>query len=1345
MTLPHDYSIEQDYTVWGEAESGFLPGGTGWYRKSFTLDENQQGSRVYLNFDGVYSDAYVYVNGQYLGEHHYGYTAFSFDITDALVWGGGAENVIAVRTVNQVPSSRWYSGSGIYRDVTLDIVDTVHVKKNGITVTTPDIASGLGTVLVETKVENQGEENAEITVSQKIYDREGTLAAEGSSDPLQTAPGEESGAETRLTVANPDLWSVTDPALYTVETEILKDGEVLDRTETRFGFRYYSFDADSGFSLNGENLKLNGVCMHHDQGAAGSAAYSDAMYRQLSIMKDMGVNAIRTSHNPADQDFIRICDELGLLVIEEAFDTWAYPKNGNTYDYSRYFNSQIAGDNQILGGEEGMTWAEFDVRSMAARDKNAPSVILWSLGNEIQEGLTVTASNYPQIAQNLIDWIEEEDDTRPCTFGDNQIKNNNSIAMEVAQVIHDNGGVVGLNYCSDSQNSSAHSREPEWRLYGAETSSAINSRGVYYTRGQDSSGLQLTSYDDSAVSWGMTAHDSLYNTLTKDYIAGEFVWTGFDYLGEPTPWNGTWTGSVSGQGAVPNSSFFGIVDTAGFEKDTYYLYRSQWNQDSVTLHLVTAWDPDNQMTSGGRTPVVVYSNAPQVKLYRNEELIGTMIRQEHVTEAGHTYYTYTTKSENTGACQAIQSSGADTLYGEFRVAYGEGTLRAEACDASGNVIPAEAGTTSVSTPGSGRGMEVAADRTETTADGQSLTYIEVQLTDGEHPDSTASDAVSFQLEGPGEILGVDNGNPSTTEKFQQSSVLSDSGSARIQAFHGKALAIIRSGEEAGEIRVTVSTESTGSREIVISASEHTEGGQESGITAYTMVRDYSVKEGNAPALLTEAKAVTADGGEIPAAVAWQEITPEMCGTAGDYVISGTLTAGEETLEVSARLHVIPQVISMLNYATATAAGNLPVLPETLEGVRADGSTAGAFSVQWQEVDASQFQNVGDVVSVSGTAAVFGEETLPVTASVRVAQPVQTESSNVAGQYLELTEDCTYTSDNLASITDGIFNDGTNESARWTNYNNRNVSSQASVTFTWATAQLIGSVNLYFFTDSFSAALPEEVTFEMSLDGRTFREVSYTQTEAVSFTEGPVTYTFDQPVNPIALRITLTQQSGRCVGLTEAEIMTYAASLEYQESSALAGILINGQALEGFSGEQLEYSCSVEDPEGIQAEPVQGEHTAVTVLPMRENVIRILVSAENRAALSTYVLHVSKKEVEKSVPEVTFSASQGQNGKIRLTGQFTDFENQEQYYEVTAHGLIYYSSSKLGTKLLTVNTAGRTRVNFGSYQADGSFSYEMKPAYANTRYTVRAFLAYTDQNGQTKYVYSVPQSVSYNTL
>ena len=189
-----------------------------------------------------------------------------------------------------------------------------------------------------------------------------------------------------------------------------------------------------------------------------------------------------------------------------------------------------------------MTWAEFDVRSMAARDKNAPSVILWSLGNEIQEGLTVTASNYPQIAQNLIDWIEEEDDTRPCTFGDNQIKNNNSIAMEVAQVIHDNGGVVGLNYCSDSQNSSAHSREPEWRLYGAETSSAINSRGVYYTRGQDSSGLQLTSYDDSAVSWGMTAHDSLYNTLTKDYIAGEFVWTGFDYLESRRP--GTEPGPV---------------------------------------------------------------------------------------------------------------------------------------------------------------------------------------------------------------------------------------------------------------------------------------------------------------------------------------------------------------------------------------------------------------------------------------------------------------------------------------------------------------------------------------------------------------------------------------------------------------------------------------------------------------------------------------------------------------------------------------------------------------------------------------------------------------------------------
>ena len=1346
VTLPHDYSIIQDYTTRGEAESGFLPGGTGWYRKSFTMDEGTQDKTVILNFDGVYSDAYLYVNGEYAGEHHYGYTPFSFDISSYLICDGTTENVIAVKCVNNVPSSRWYSGSGIYRDVTVDVVDDIHVSNCGVSVTTPDIVEGKGTVSVSVSVDNQSDEAAEITVVQEVYNNSGDKVAEGSSDRVHAGSGEAVQTDTEMTVDSPDLWSVDEPVLYTLKSQVLQNGEVVDTEETVFGFRYYEFDPDTGFSLNGQRMKLNGVCLHHDQGAAGSAAYDDAIYRQLVIMKDMGVNAVRTSHNPADEDFIRYCNELGILVIEEAFDTWAYPKNGNNYDYSRYFSEMISEDNTVLGAEGEMTWAEFDIQAMVNRDKNAPSVILWSLGNEIQEGLTgADTSSYPEIAQNLIDWIEEVDPTRPCTFGDNQIKNNNSVALQVAQVIHDNGGVVGLNYCSDGQNSSAHSKNPEWRLYGAETSSAINSRGVYYTRGQDSSKLQMTSYDDTAVSWGMTAHESLYNTLSTDYIAGEFVWTGFDYLGEPTPWNGTWTGSVSGQGAVPNSSYFGIVDTAGFAKDTYYLYRSQWNQDSSTLHLVTAWDEDNQLLNSGKTPVVIYSNAPVVKLYLNGEQIGTAQRKENVTEAGFSYYTYDVSSENRTVCTPVNNVGSETLYAEFSVTYEAGTISAEAYDEDGNKIEAEAGKTSVSTPGEERELKASASCTEQEADGQSLVYIEVDLTDGINTDTAASDPVAFIVEGEGEILGVDNGNPATTDKYQQSSVKESDAKAQISAFHGKALAIVRTTENPGDIKVTVSADGYGTKSISLKSVPVSGEETEDGITSYTIVRDYSVKEGTVPELISEAEVSMADGNTRKGTVEWQEITSEMYNTSGDYTISGTLTAGDMTVAVSARLHVIADVCAMLNYATATTPGVQPDLPAVIEGVKADGTVTGEFAVKWSDTEVSRFENPGDIVEIEGTAVVFGEETLPVKASIRVAEEVQTESSNVASQYLKLTEDCTYTSDNLYSIVDGITDDGADEDARWTNYNNRNVSDQATVTFTWATAQLLGSVNLYFFTDSYSAALPEEVKIEASLDGNNFSEVDCTHTELVGYNEGATIYTFDAPINPVALRITLTQQSGRCVGLTEAQIMTYAASLEYQESAVLSGLKINGEELEGFSQDQMEYECETESITNVEIEPVIEKHAAVTILPIQENVVRILVSAENRLDLKIYELTLTESTVEKQIPEASFTASKGSDGKIRLTGKFEDYINQDNYYEVESHGLVYYSSKKLGTKLLTVNTAGRTKINFGSYQEDGTFSYEMKPSYSNTLYTVRAYLQYRGEDGRLQYVYSTPVRVSYDTV
>ncbi|MDD7652771.1 MAG: glycoside hydrolase family 2 TIM barrel-domain containing protein [Firmicutes bacterium] len=1469
VSLPHDFSMIQAFTTSGEAESGFLPGGTGWYRKSFTLAETYAGKTLILNFDGVYSDAYVYVNGTQVGENHYGYTAFAFDITDYVTCDGITENVIAVKAVNSIPTSRWYSGSGIYRDVTLFAVDPVHVDLNGTQVTTPDIENGVGTVNVVVDVVNDGDASAAVTVTNTVLDAQGSMVSNAVSATATVEAGTVSTVNANPTVSNPSLWSPENPALYYVHTTVSVDGTEVDSYDTEFGFRYFRFDVNTGFFLNGQALKLNGVCLHHDQGALGSAAYYDAMYRQLSIMKDMGVNAVRTSHNPADQDFIHICNELGLLVVEEAFDTWTSSKNGNSNDFAKYFNATISASNNLLGAETGETWAKFCIQTMVNRDKNAPCIIMWSLGNEIGYG-----SDAATIAQNLIDWVKEVDTTRPTTIGCDKIKNNNSYAIAVANVIANNGGVVGNNYTSDSQYSSLHTSYSNWCIYGSETSSAVNSRSIYCSQNNNSDAdgkLHLTSYDTSAVGWGSTAHVSIYNTMTKDYVAGEFVWTGFDYLGEPTPWNGTGSGSVSGSGAIPNSSYFGIVETTGFEKDTYYLYRSQWNQDTTTLHLVTAWDDGNMLTSSGKTPVVIYSNAPVVKLYRNGTLIGTATRTVNTTSAGHTYYTYTTASNDTSICSAVSGSGSTSLYATFNVAYEAGTISAKAFEADGTTeiaLTGNSGKSGVSTPGTVSKLEVSQNKTEIAADGSSLVYIAVDVVDANGVlDTTATNTINFSLTGDGVILGVDNGDQATTAKYQQSSVLTGATTANIAAYAGKALVIVRSTKEAGSFTVNVTSSGLTGGSATVATTAVDSGTTAEGLVSYTMVRDYSVKVGTVPTFETTATGNMADGTTVDGTIVWDMIPETAYNTTGDYSVTGSLTFQDhELIKVSAKLHVIANVVALRNISTATASNAVPNLPTVVSGVLENGTISGEFAVTWESPMADQFATVGSIVTVRGTAAIIGEETLPVTCTVRVAEAVNTESTNVA-PVASLSEDCASTSDNLSSIVDGVTNNSSDTNARWTNYNNRNTSETATITFTWTTAQLISSVNLYYFTDNYSAALPANVQFAYSLNGIDFTSIGYedvTPMRGLTKTE----YVFETVVNPIALQVTLTEQSGHCVGLTEAEVMTYAGAVEYNTSADLSGITVDGISVENFAPDTLEYTAQG-SAEAVVAASTD-VNAGITVLPVYENVVRILTVSEDAASAKTYAVtlddapvcahentvvrnetpatctgdgytgdtyclgcgallesgtvipatghttelrnaksatcteegytgdlycttekivietgtvipatgHIWNEgvitkeptesesgvrtftctvcgatrteevpyEVTKTAPTVAFSAAPTQEGRLALTGQFVDYENVGNYYDVTAHGLVYLATSKLGTRNLTVNTPGRTRVNFSSYKNDGSFTYNMKPAYTSTKYTVRAFLAYVDPDtGRTVYVYSAPVIVSYQLL
>ena len=1232
VTLPHDFSISQNFTTSGEAESGFLPGGTGWYRKSFTVPSGCDGKSVILSFDGVYQNAYVYVNGKQVGENHYGYTSFAFDISKYLVCDGLTDNVIAVKAVNKLPSSRWYSGSGIYRDVKLIVADQIHVSQNGTQITTPDIEKGVGTVSAKVKVANSGTSSANITVRNTVYDKKDQKVSESAETTLTVEAGSSAEASTNNVVTNPSLWSLDDPTQYYVRTEILSGGNVIDTYDTAFGFRWYKFTKNTGFSLNGKNVKLNGVCMHHDQGALGSAAYYDAMYRQLSILKDMGVNLIRATHNPYDEDFIDICDELGILVIEEAFDGWELAKNGNSNDFSVYFNKTLTGDNEILDGDTSMTWAEFAIKSMVKRDRNDPSVILWSLGNEIDEGCSGSTANYPTIAENLINWIKEVDTQHPATLGSNRKTTSGNIAGAMAKVVA-SGGIAGYNYASSSD----LDRLADYNggvILASETSSATNSRGIYVStaNNQNVDGkLHLTSYDTSKVGWGKTAHDSIWDTVTKDKVAGECVWTGFDYIGEPTPWNGTGTGSSNGN-PYPNSSYFGIVETTGFPKDTYYLYRSQWKQDDTTLHLVTAWDSDNMINKSGMTPVWVYSNAAKVELYRNGKKVGTATRTVHTTDAGHKYYTYTTQSADNSVCTTTSGANSESLYSVFNVAYEKGTISAKAYDESGKEITDFEGTASVSTPDAPAKLVVSKDKESITADGSSLSYISVDVTDANgNPDTTATNNIRFTLTGDGEIVGVDNGDQATVSKYQQASVLTGTTSANINAYAGKALVIVRSTNKAGNFTVKAESDSLTGGEAVVTTSSASDNNSNA-MTSYRMAKHLYAPVGSSNVELpANATASYADGTTKTCKITWKSYDKAALKTVGSFRIEGSFTDGTDTVEVSITAHIYGKIKGAENYSCITKPNTLPELPKTAMTYYADGSPFEAREVTWNldGITEDTFKNIGDIITINGSVTAFGE-TYPITASVRVAEPVIDKYDNVATAALHLTDNGPY-NDTLAAINDGNRSDNGYSDSRWSTWDKKDDSTHedAVITMDWATAIATNQINLFYFyqpNDHAQSKLPTTVKFEYTLNS------GYENGEIVSngwqeitpagepeeindpslhkWTKG-YTYKFAETINPIAIRITFSYTG--FIGLNEAEVMTPTTTYRTNTSAELSGIKIGNTNLTLGSDDRYEIDESSFD--GLSF--TNPENASVTVIPVSNREIKIVSVAEDGKSRRTY--------------------------------------------------------------------------------------------------------------------------------
>ena len=1233
VDLPHDYSITQKYSQSNEAESAYLPGGTGWYRKSFTIDRDLAGKRIAINFDGVYMNATVWFNGVKLGTHPYGYSPFSFDLTGNAKFGG--ENTIVVKVENRLPSSRWYSGSGIYRDVTLTVTDGVHVGNNGVAIKTPSLATQNGgnvTMNLTTKVANDTKAAANITLKQTVFPKGGkTDAAIGTvtTASKSIAAGASADVTSTITAASPKLWSIKNPNLYTVRTEVLNGGKVLDTYDTEYGFRWTGFDAASGFSLNGEKVKLKGVSMHHDQGSLGAVANRRAIERQVEILQKMGVNSIRTTHNPAAKALIDVCNEKGVLVVEEVFDMWNRSKNGNTEDYGKWFGQAIAGDNAVLGGDKDETWAKFDLTSTINRDRNAPSVIMWSLGNEMMEGISGSVSDFPATSAKLVAWTKAADSTRPMTHGDNKIKANWNESNTMGDNLTANGGVVGTNYSNGANYDKIRTDHPSWAIYGSETASAINSRGIYNrtTGGAQSSDKQLTSYDNSAVGWGAVASSAWYDVVQRDFVAGTYVWTGFDYLGEPTPWNGTGSGAV-GSWPSPKNSYFGIVDTAGFPKDTYYFYQSQWNDDVHTLHILPAWN-ENVVAkgSGNNVPVVVYTDAAKVKLYftpkgsTEKRLIGEKSFTKKTTAAGYTYQVYEGSDKD--------STAHKNMYLTWNVPWAEGTISAEAYDENNRLIPERSteGNASVTTTGKAAKLKADADRKTITADGKDLSYIEVDVTDANgHIVPDAANRVTFDVKGAGKLVGVDNGSSPDHDSYQADNR---------KAFSGKVLAIVQSTKEAGEITVTAKADGLQSSTVKIATTAVPGTSTEKTVRSFYYSRNYYVKTGNKPILPSDVEVRYSDGTSDRQNVTWDAVSDDQIAKAGSFSVAGTV-AGQK---ISVRVTMIDEIGALLNYSASTPVGTPAVLPDSRPAVLPDGTVTSAnFAVHWTK-PADTVYNTAGTVKVPGTATVFGKE-FKVTATIRVQRSQVTIGSSVSGNALRLTQNipADKQSDTLDAIKDGSTTvdantgGGANPSA-WTNWAYSKAGhNTAEITFEYATEQQLGQIVMYFFRDSNAVRFPDagKTKIQISADGKNWTDLAATETIAAQESSDRVKpYTYDfAPVGATFVKVTVTNADTTtpsgvvCAGLTEIELKTATSKFVTNTSAALSSLTVNGTKV----SDSVLAAGSYNTPAIIADVKAEGEGNAsVTVLPAHDNVIRVITESEDHVTRKTFTINLGTEQ------------------------------------------------------------------------------------------------------------------------
>ena len=771
LDLPHDWGIEGPFNQDYPGETGKLPWwGVGWYRKHFNISAADKARRLYLDVDGAMAYATVWLNGKFVGGWPYGYASFELDLTPYVEFG--VDNVIAIRLDNPPESSRWYPGGGIYRHVWLVKTAPVHVGHWGTYVTTPAVSPQSATVKVGVTIENSSTKDDVAAMTAAIYainsagEKVGAAIASSGRIEMEVWAQKYTQKEVLLTVPNPKLWSVNQPTRYAAVITVETLSKTSDRYETLFGIRTIKFDVNDGFLLNGERVKIQGVCDHHDLGALGSAINLRALERQLEILKEMGVNAIRTSHNPPAPELLDLADRMGFVVMDEAFDAWRRAKKRN--DYHLLFDD----------------WSEKDVRAMVRRDRNHPSIILWSIGNEIGEQRDAAGH---QIATTLAKIVREEDSTRPVTAGANVNESGYNGFQKVVDVF-------GYNY-KPTEYGLFRSINLNIPLFASETASTVSSRGEYFfpvfeDKSRGKGDFQVSSYDLYAPPWATPPDTEFRGQDEFPFTAGEFVWTGFDYLGEPTPYGGDsgvpllFTDAStqarmnaelkdSGRIKVPSrSSYFGIVDLCGFKKDRFYIYQARWRPDLPMAHILPHWNWPERV--GQITPVHVYTSGDEAELFLNGRSLGRKKKSQ---------YEYRLRWD-------------DVKYepGELRVvAYKNGKRWAEDV---------------MKTTGAASRLLMKADHDTIKADGQDLSFITVTVADKDGLQvPRTKNRVSFEISGPGEIVAVDNGDATSLESFQ---------SKERSAYNGLLLVIVRA-KTTGSIKLTARTSGLSAAEIVIRA------------------------------------------------------------------------------------------------------------------------------------------------------------------------------------------------------------------------------------------------------------------------------------------------------------------------------------------------------------------------------------------------------------------------------------------------------------------------------------------------------------------------------------------------